>query len=106
MGFNRIEFIREISIMSMIRHKNLLFCFGACTVQPDRLLIITEWVPNDTLRNLLEDKNISLTWPMRLTLAAQVAKGLGFIHSMHLIHCDIKSHNIMVIHASNRLLVK
>jgi serine/threonine protein kinase len=74
----------------MVRNKNVLFCFGACTANPEKLLIITEWVTNGTLRDLLDNKTIELTWTMRLSLAAQIAKGIGFIHSMHLIHCDIK----------------
>ena len=47
--------------MSMLSHKNVLNCFGASTVNPDQLLILTEWIPNGTLRDLLNDPSVQLT---------------------------------------------
>jgi len=40
---------------------------------------------------------------MRLSLALQIARGMQFLHSLHLIHCDMKSPNVMLGHD---LLVK
>lgn len=87
----------------MLRHKNVLLCLGASTMNIEELMIVTEWVPNGTLRNLLDNTSVDLAWPMQMSLASQIAKGLEFIHSMHLIHCDIKSHNIML---GDNLVVK
>lgn len=81
----------------------MLWCLGASTMNIEELMIVTEWVTNGTLRNLLENNSIDLTWPMQMSLASQIAKGLEFIHSMHLIHCDIKSYNIML---GDNLVVK
>lgn len=91
-----VEFTREVAIMSILRHPNVLTCYGACTKNREELLIITEWIPNGSLRNILERSQDTITWPMRLTLAIQMARGMRFLHSLHILHCDLKSSNIML----------
>jgi hypothetical protein len=50
----------------MLRHKNVLLCLGASTLNLEELLIVTEWVTNGTLRNLLDNTSIDLTWYVSL----------------------------------------
>lgn len=82
---------------SMLRHKNLLVCYGAVTKLKEETLIITEWIGNGDLRKLLTSSDIELTWPLKLSLVIGIAKGMKFLHSLSLVHGDLKSQNIMVI---------
>ena len=58
-----IEFTREVAIMSILRHPNVLTCYGASTKDRNELLIVTEWIRNGSLRNVLETQQKgSVTW--------------------------------------------
>lgn len=101
----------------MLRHKNLLVCYGAATKDPNAMLIITEWIPKGSLRDLLKDTLIEISWPMIFSLSSGIgiqkltlllhssfgdtffpptAHGMRFLHSLLLVHGDLKSNNVMV----------
>ncbi|PRP73158.1 outer membrane autotransporter barrel domain-containing protein [Planoprotostelium fungivorum] len=95
LGYNAVDFHREVAIMSILRHPNIMICHGATTTNRDEMIIISEWIPNGSLRDVLE-RNEELTWPRRLTLAIQIMQGIEYLHSLQIIHGDIKSNNVLL----------
>lgn len=91
------EFEQEISIMSNLRHPNVLLFIGACT-QPGNLFIVSELMAMGSLQDLLFKKQISITFKQRLQILKEVALGMHWLHSLKppFLHRDLKSGNILL----------
>uniref|UniRef100_A0A0E0KF64 Receptor-like serine/threonine-protein kinase n=1 Tax=Oryza punctata TaxID=4537 RepID=A0A0E0KF64_ORYPU len=92
------EFQAELSIIGKINHMNLVRIWGFCSENSHRMLV-TEYIENGSLANVLFNENISLEWRQRFNIAVGVAKGLAYLHHECLewvIHCDVKPENILL----------
>ena len=83
-------------MLKTLRHPNVLQFIGACRPDDDRFFIVTEFVPNDTLRNVLDTKGARLDWRMRCKFASDASRGLEYLHANRIIHRDIKSDNLLI----------
>jgi serine/threonine protein kinase len=55
-SFNVEEFRRELAILSIVQHENLVPCYGACTTfMNGKLFIISELVAKGSLNDILMD---------------------------------------------------
>ncbi|KAL4448086.1 hypothetical protein ABPG75_005305 [Micractinium tetrahymenae] len=74
---------------------------GLCQLPP---CIITEYCPRESLYDVLKqasqrpDAAAELTWRRRLIIALDAARGLLYLHLSEppILHCDVKSPNILV----------
>ncbi|KAL3815584.1 hypothetical protein ACHAXA_001563 [Cyclostephanos tholiformis] len=91
------EIIGEAGMMAMLRHPNVLQLFG-CSLTAQAIWIVSELCSLGSLRQLLDDRERTLTLEARLNLALQVAEGMSYLHSQDppIIHRDLKSHNIFI----------
>jgi len=94
------EVRREIRIMARLRHPNILMLVGAVFDSTDReMAIITEYCEHGTLQEHLrhiKDADRQLLWGKKLDWAAQVARGMAFLHKKCVFHRDLKAANIFV----------
>ncbi|CAH9079408.1 unnamed protein product [Cuscuta europaea] len=91
------DFANEISILSRIRHPNVILFLGACT-KPPRLSMVTEFMEMGSLYHLIHaggQKN-KLSWRRRLKMLCDICRGLIYIHRMKIAHRDLKSANCLV----------
>ena len=90
---------REISMLSRMRHPNLVMFLGACfdkkTKQPT--ILLTELM-SVSLYDIVEVQKISLTLPEVLDISRDVSLGLAYLHSHDpaVIHRDISCKNILL----------
>ncbi|CAA0819932.1 Calmodulin-binding receptor-like cytoplasmic kinase 3 [Striga hermonthica] len=95
----KIEFRREVELLAKIDHRNLVKLLGYVEKGSERV-IITEYVPNGTLREHLDGiKGKTLDFNQRLEISIDVAHGLTHLHlyaEKQIIHRDIKSSNILL----------
>eukprot|EP01137_Pigoraptor_chileana_P032458 Opistho-2@21841 len=89
-------FEEEIAIMSSLRHPNVLLYMG--TSPPPNLCIVTEYMKNGALDNILRKTSVEFPWDRRCQIAEDIALGMSYLH-LHqppILHCDLKSMNILV----------
>ncbi|GJZ22390.1 kinase-like domain, phloem protein 2-like protein [Tanacetum coccineum] len=91
-------FWMELSMLSSLKHKNLVSLIGF--YEEEKLMIIMyKREANGRLEKYLSDEN--LTWMQRLKICVGVANALSYIHydagrDFSVIHCNIKSSNILL----------
>uniref|UniRef100_A0A5B7AWS8 non-specific serine/threonine protein kinase n=1 Tax=Davidia involucrata TaxID=16924 RepID=A0A5B7AWS8_DAVIN len=91
------SFRQEVSLMKRLRHPNILLFMGAVT-SPQRLCIVTEFLPRGSLFRLLQRTPSRLDWRRRVHMALDIARGMNYLHHCNppIIHRDLKSSNLLV----------
>ncbi|XP_043711261.1 uncharacterized protein LOC122660143 [Telopea speciosissima] len=91
------SFRQEVSLMKRLRHPNVLLFMGAVT-SPQRLCIVTEFLPRGSLFRLLQRNTTKLDWRRRVHMALDIARGMNYLHHCNppIIHRDLKSSNLLV----------
>ncbi|KAL4379218.1 hypothetical protein GQ457_02G018040 [Hibiscus cannabinus] len=94
---NMEDFCNEISILSRLRHPNVILFLGACT-KPPQLSMITEYMEIGSVYFLihLSGQKKRLSWRRRLKMLRDICRGLMCIHRMNVVHRDLKSANCLV----------
>jgi len=90
------EFRQECETLQSIKHPNLLIFFGAGTTSSGQSFIVTELMSVGSLRKALADDTRTLIWQERLRIAYQISCGMTHLHSLHIIHRDLKSDNCLL----------
>lgn len=93
------EFREEAHCMQAIRHPNLVTFYGGnmgITKDAAKSFLVFEMMDMGSLRALLKNKERALSWPLRKQFAHDVAKGMPHLHSIPMIHRDLKSDNVLI----------
>ena len=91
----------EANLLAAIRHPHVVAFLGMCAAPPS---IITEKCSRGSLFDLLQRANqdprlaSTLTWSLRLRLAADTAAGMAHLHQRTppVLHRDLKSANLLI----------
>ncbi|KAK8958735.1 G-type lectin S-receptor-like serine/threonine-protein kinase [Platanthera guangdongensis] len=85
-----------------MHHMNLVNLCGFCSERSHRLLVY-EYMSNDSLDKWIfpsnNQQNKFLEWRTRMEIAVSIAQGIAYFHEQcknRIIHCDIKSENILL----------
>ncbi|XP_030616116.1 epithelial discoidin domain-containing receptor 1 isoform X4 [Delphinapterus leucas] len=108
----RNDFLKEVKIMSRLKDPNIIRLLGVC-VQDDPLCMITDYMENGDLNQFLsahqlEDKAVqedrdgeaaqgpTISYPMLLHVAAQIASGMRYLATLNFVHRDLATRNCLV----------
>ncbi|XP_020275307.1 probable serine/threonine-protein kinase PBL23 isoform X2 [Asparagus officinalis] len=95
------EFLVEVLMLSLLRHKNLVNLLGYCSDSDEKMLVY-DYMPLGSLQDHLLDlspTNKPLDWNMRMKIAFGAAKGLEHLHVIAnppVIYRDLKASNILL----------
>jgi serine/threonine protein kinase len=70
---------------------------GACVKRPN-LCIVTEFVKQGSLADMLANGSVKLTFSEKLRMLRSAALGINYLHSLHpvIVHRDLKPSNLLV----------
>ena len=91
---NRNQVLDRVELLSHIAHKNITRIIGCCISSGHTLLLVHEFFPNGTLKDLLQPgrENGPLSWYRRINIATEIASALAHLQSD--ISPPIKPHNL------------
>ncbi|KAJ2952824.1 hypothetical protein O0L34_g7189 [Tuta absoluta] len=90
------DVMKEMRLLRELRHDNLNSFIGA-VVEPQRVLLITDYCAKGSLYDIIENEDIKLDNMFISSLIHDLIKGMTFIHSSPLIfHGNLKSSNCVV----------
>jgi len=89
--------MNELAILRALKHEGCVKFYGAFRGGQSNIVnIITEWVEGGDLRRLVKDKSVQLGWKYRAKVILGCARALAYMHSLQLIHRDIKTENVLM----------
>lgn len=89
------RFIREVNMMSRVKHGNLVKFLGAC--KDPLMVIVTELLPGMSLRKYLVSlRPNKLDLHVALNFALDIARALDCLHANGIIHRDLKPDNLLL----------
>lgn len=89
------NFLKEVAVLRSLSHKNVLRFIGVL-YKEKKLHLITEYIAGGSLKELIHDSGLPLTWQDRISFARDISSGMSYLHSKNIIHRDLNSLNCLV----------
>lgn len=93
-GSDKKRLLKEIKVISHVRHPNLLPIRGWCQ-DNNEIVAVYDFVPNGSLDKWLFGAGV-LPWTRRFKVIKDVADGLSFLHTKQLAHKNLKCSSVFL----------
>lgn len=93
------EFVREVELMSVVRHPNLVLYMGACGDPFTPLCIVSELFTGGNLHTFLHAREeYRPSFRTAVSICLNIARGMYYLHSSQpsILHRDLKSRNVLL----------
>ncbi|KMZ65723.1 Receptor-like protein kinase 1-like [Zostera marina] len=95
----REEFEHQMEILKNAKGNNVVSLLAYLNARNEKL-VITEYIRSGSLSAFLhgtrESSRVVLDWTTRVKIALSAAKGLSLLHSVGIVHGDVKASNILL----------
>jgi serine/threonine-protein kinase len=88
---------REAELLAEVQHPNVVAVLDVGVIEPDRPFVVMERLRGRSLSAWIADAG-PLGWPQAVQLAIQICEGLARAHELGIIHRDLKSSNVFIVH--------
>ncbi|EDQ92983.1 uncharacterized protein MONBRDRAFT_2266, partial [Monosiga brevicollis MX1] len=87
---------RELQTLSTLEHPNIVKLIGASSLS-DQVILLTEFCNAGSLFRALHDmQEVVYEMPWVCRISREVASGMAYLHSQHILHRDLKSQNVLL----------
>ena len=94
-GSDEERFRREVDVLRVIQHENLLHLQDVYE-SPDSFHIVTDLVPGTPLLTWVEQHDYQTSETDTRGIVLDIARALAYLHSKGVVHRDVKLENVMV----------
>eukprot|EP01103_Thecamoeba_quadrilineata_P007078 TRINITY_DN1684_c2_g1_i6.p1 TRINITY_DN1684_c2_g1~~TRINITY_DN1684_c2_g1_i6.p1 ORF type:complete len:249 (+),score=47.14 TRINITY_DN1684_c2_g1_i6:483-1229(+) len=85
----------EYRMLKDLHHPNIVQFLGLC-IDDSGIYLVTEFVENGDLFDLLIFSQAEVSWPDKVKIALQIAQACFYLHSKNIIHRDLKGLNVLL----------
>lgn len=89
------KYIKEIITIANLRHPNIVLYMGASLNKND-CYMISEYITKGSLFDHLHGNKQTLSETEQISIAYEIAVAIKYLHSRKILHCDLKSSNILL----------
>ncbi|KAL4493143.1 hypothetical protein ABPG72_003228 [Tetrahymena utriculariae] len=89
------DFISEVRVINNLRHPNIVLYMGVCFYQ-SQYFMITEYLQEGSLYDHLHIKHTAFTEAKQIDMIEDMALGMVYLHGRKVMHCDLKSSNVLI----------
>ena len=101
-GFSKQTITREVSILSIVSHPNIVRFFGT-SYHKQNIIIVTEYFPVDLTKLIgttnttqVGHKKIVFDRKQRRRVLRQIISAVAYLHARSIIHRDLKAANVLI----------
>ncbi|CAG8716822.1 17216_t:CDS:2, partial [Acaulospora morrowiae] len=87
------DILSQVTILKKLKESQYIVRFYGFVKDNDVMYMVMEWCENG---NLQEFYKRSLTWHQKSQIAVDISRGLTFLHTVSILHHDIRSENILI----------
>lgn len=86
----------EDQIYARLNHQNVICRLGLCVRSNKVTLIVMEYLYGKSLFDYIHELDYDLPFDVIINWLLQIVEGMIYIHSLNLMHCDLKTKNVLM----------
>ncbi|KAM9984080.1 hypothetical protein ACTFIY_000759 [Dictyostelium cf. discoideum] len=94
--YSKEEIDRESSMLSRIKHPNIVSFIGSLNFL-NTYGIVIDYHPRGSLNNYIRNENIKLSMVQNIRISLDISRACSFLHKNGIIHRDLKPHNVLIV---------